>query len=231
MDVLNFLNQQSTVTLWLIFFAENLLVTGSSLLFGWLILKRYKIQPSIISRSEYGLCLLTNLINTAITYLGFWLWQHGFIRLNFRASWHLLADCFMLFLAMDLAMYLFHFVIHHTAAYQAIHSLHHQYHNPSPIDLYVLHPLETVGFGSLWLMLISVYNFNFYAVLIYLTLNVGFGIVGHLGFEPLPNSVISKAFFKYIGTSSFHHNHHRDINCNFGFYTSIWDRILGTYKG
>jgi lathosterol oxidase len=229
-NVLNFLNQQSAVVLWLIFLVENLLVTVTSLLFGLLILKLYKIQATSVTSKEYWLCLLTNLINTAITYLGFWLWQHHYIRLEFSVSGHLVTDFFILFLAMDLAMYIFHYIIHHTAAYKAIHGLHHQYHNPSPIDLYVLHPLETVGFGALWLIVLSAYYFNFYAVIAYLTLNVIFGIIGHLGFEPLPKSISTNPFFKYWGTSSFHHNHHLDINCNFGFYTSIWDRLLGTYK-
>jgi len=229
-DALNFLNQQSAVILWLIFFVENLLVTILSLLFGFAIFKSHKVKIPSITRLEYWLCLLTNLINTAITYFGFWLWQQGFVHLEFSASWHIIIDFFVLFLAMDLAMYLFHYLIHHTAAYKLIHGLHHQYHNPSPIDLYVLHPLETIGFGILWLSVLSVYTYNFYAVIIYLSVNVAFGIVGHLGFEPLAKSITNQRLLKYLGTSAFHHRHHQETNCNFGFYTSIWDRLLGTYR-
>lgn len=131
---------------------------------------------------------------------------------------------------MDLAMYVFHYAIHHSFIYNAIHKLHHQYHNPSPIDLYVLHPIETLGFGSLWLIIINLYTFNFTAVIIYLAANVLFGIIGHLGFEPLPARIQNMLPFKFLGTSTFHHNHHTDVQHNFGFYTIIWDRLFGTYK-
>ncbi|WP_345948092.1 sterol desaturase family protein [Mucilaginibacter sp. PAMB04274] len=142
----------------------------------------------------------------------------------------MMADSLLLFLAMDLAMYLFHYAIHHSFAYKWVHRLHHTYQDPTPVDLYVLHPLETVGFGALWLMVLCAYAFNFYAVAIYLTLNVLFGIIGHLGIEPLPKRVQNKMPLKLLGTSSFHHNHHRDEGYNFGFYTSIWDRLFNTYK-
>jgi sterol desaturase/sphingolipid hydroxylase (fatty acid hydroxylase superfamily) len=70
-------------------------------------------------------------------------------------------------------------------------------------------------------------TYNLWAVVIYLSLNVLFGIVGHLGFEPL--AAYKSGWIRYLGTSDFHHAHHRDIHGNFGFYTSLWDRLFGTY--
>jgi len=131
---------------------------------------------------------------------------------------------------MDLAMFIFHYFIHHSVIYKAIHKFHHHYADPIPIDLFVLHPIETIGFGSLWLIILALYGFNFYAVLIYLTANLFFGIMGHLGIEPVPASVRKMAPFKYLGTPSFHHRHHLEIDFNFGFYTNIWDRLFKTYK-
>jgi sterol desaturase/sphingolipid hydroxylase (fatty acid hydroxylase superfamily) len=77
-------------------------------------------------------------------------------------------------------------------------------------------------------VLLIVYPFNFCAMILYLTVNVLFGMTGHLGLEPLSKTLRSKPLLKYIGTSTFHHQHHRDIHHNFGFYTSIWDRLFGT---
>ena len=34
--------------------------------------------------------------------------------------------------------------------------------------------------------------------------------------------------FKYLGTSTFHAEHHEHLNYNYGFYTLIWDKLFGT---
>jgi lathosterol oxidase len=228
--MLEFLKGQATIVLWLIFLAENLLVTAIGVSTGWLILKLGKKPIRPASRIEVLTCIGTNIINTAITYVGFWLWQNGYLIFGFEVNWHILPDFVLLFLAMDLAMYVLHYAIHQMALYKVIHRFHHHYRNPIPIDLFVLHPLETLSFGSLWLFTLALYHFNFYAVLIYLSLNVVFGIIGHLGVEPMPAKLRNGYVLKYLGTSSFHHHHHTDIHHNFGFYTSIWDRIFKTYK-
>ncbi|WP_235853949.1 sterol desaturase family protein [Mucilaginibacter terrenus] len=228
--MLEFLATLSETRLWLIFLAENLTVTAIALFAGWLTLKLCIKSAAWPSRAEFGICIITNLVNTIITYLGFRLWDYGFIIFRFDFSWTILPHFLLLFIGMDFLMYVFHYFIHHSVFYKPIHRFHHQYEHPTPIDLFVLHPLETVSFGALWLILLIVYSFNIYAVAVYLTVNVAFGIAGHLGTEPLPAKYRSNALLKFIGTSSFHHDHHADINYNFGFYTSIWDRLFGTFK-
>ncbi|MEO3407918.1 sterol desaturase family protein [Mucilaginibacter sp. CAU 1740] len=228
--MLRFLATLSPLQLWLIFLAENLLVTILALLFGWLILKLSNKPIKGASRNEILTCLLTNAINTGITFAGYYLFKHNYISLTFEINWYILLDFLLLFLLMDLAMFIFHYLIHHSVIYKAIHRFHHHYADPIPIDLFVLHPVETIGFGSLWLIILTLYGFNFYAVLIYLTANVFFGIMGHLGIEPVPASIRKLFPFKYLGTSSFHHRHHLEIGYNFGFYTNIWDKVFRTYK-
>ncbi len=201
--MLRFLSAQSLLNLWVIFLAENLLVTTLALLFGWLVLKFNRKPIKAASRKEVFICILTNVINTVITYSGFWLWKHGYIQLNYALSWRILFDFAALFILMDLAMFLFHYAIHRSVLYKAIHQFHHHYADPIPIDLFVLHPLETVGFGSLWLVILLLFNFNFYAVFIYLVANVFFGIMGHLGIEPIPQSIRKVAPFKYLGRRLF----------------------------
>ncbi|WP_236059926.1 sterol desaturase family protein [Chitinophaga rhizophila] len=210
--------------LWLLFLVENLLITCSILLIGRFF---HKDTPT---SAEWTMCIITNILNTVITYAGFWMWKHHIIHITTVWSWQVLPDFLLLFIGMDLLMFLFHLTIHKTFLYKAVHQLHHAYTDPSPIDLFVLHPVETIGFGALWLLLLVVYPFNFYAVMIYLTVNVIFGLAGHLGVEPLPVQVRNLPIVRYLGTSTFHHQHHQDINYNFGFYTSIWDRLFKTYK-
>ena len=92
-----------------------------------------------------------------------------------------------------------------------------------------LHPLETVGFGSLWLLLMAVYPASFVAVASYLAVNVLFGVLGHSGVEPFPTAWARHPLLKYVGSSGFHFQHHQDDQHNFGFYTSIWDHLFGTF--
>lgn len=231
--MLDFLLHLSTPVLWGFFLAENLAITVLVLVAGRII-QRYA-APGVASyqytRREWLWCMVTNVLNTVITYIGFWCWRKGLITISAGISWRILVDFCLLFLAMDLLMYAFHFIVHKTFLYKAIHQLHHMATDPKPIDLFILHPVETLSFGALWVLLLLLYPFNIYAIVIYLVVNVVFGMMGHLGIEPLPPATLQRhPWLRYLGTSGFHHDHHRDVNANFGFYTSLWDRFFGTYK-
>lgn len=226
---LQFLSNLPETLVVILFFVQNILITFFTLLIGNIIIKQTKnpIQP--ISKKEWLVCTFTNILNTAITYFGFKVWQYDIININFDTTWALLIHVVTIFFAMDLLMFLFHYVIHRTILYRIIHSLHHKAIDPKPIDLFILHPLETLGFGFLWLFLLSFYTFNIYAIVIYLIFNVVFGLIAHLGIETRLDSISKLKGLAYLGTSSFHHQHHQIGQCNYGFYTNIWDRLIGTY--
>lgn len=219
--------------IWTIFLAENILLTVLVLVTGrWI--QQWQ-TPSIVSpiaatRQEWLIAAVTNVLNTVVTYAGYWLWKQAFITISYEISWLILLHFLLLFLAMDLLMFLFHFFIHKTFLYKAIHGLHHKAIHPKPMDLFILHPIETVSFGALWLILLVIFSFNIYAIIIYLTVNLVFGLVGHLGIEPLPAGIRNLPVLKYLGTSTFHHDHHEHVESNYGFYTSLWDRLFGTFR-
>ncbi|MDF2190337.1 sterol desaturase family protein [Paraflavitalea sp. CAU 1676] len=218
---------------WPIFLIENLLLTVLVLIIGRIIQRRYDPQavtPYAYSRREWLICAITNVLNTVVTYAGYWLWKQGIIVTGTSLSWVIPFDFLFLFLAMDLLMYIFHFLIHKTVLYKIIHSLHHEAVHPKPMDLFILHPIETLSFGALWLILLVCYPFNIWAIIIYLIVNLVFGLTGHLGIEPLPAAVRRLPVLNILGTSTFHHDHHADVSYNFGFYTNLWDRLFGTWK-
>ncbi|MBB6269750.1 sterol desaturase/sphingolipid hydroxylase (fatty acid hydroxylase superfamily) [Pedobacter cryoconitis] len=232
-NALNYLAQLPALLLWLIFLMENIMITILVLFFGKIIHQKYSEAPFVpyhyVAR-EWKICAWTNILNTLVTYAGFKLWEHGYVIIGIDISLIIITDFLLLFIAMDFLMFIFHYCIHQTFLYKIVHQLHHQAINPKPIDLFILHPLETISFGALWLILLTLFHFNIYSVIIYLIINVIFGLAGHLGIEPLPVKVRSLPLIKYLGTSSFHHNHHLKEEYNFGFYTSIWDRLFGTFK-
>lgn len=229
----NFLEALKQLPFWLaavIFLAENLLIMFSVIICGNLLQKKSCRLMFSYTKKEWRIALLTCFLNTVVTYAGFWLWERGLIQISYHFSSRIFIDTLFLFLSMDLLMYLFHIIIHKTFLYKKLHGLHHEAVNPEPIDLFVLHPLETLGFGALWLMLLLLFKLNIYGIIIYLIINVLFGMIGHLGMEPVPLKIRELPVIKYLGTSSFHHWHHKDEQSNFGFYTSLWDRIFGTFR-
>ncbi len=230
-NLLNTLGALPEWAIWGLFLLENVLLTCLVLGAGRLLLQKAGGKPvkfSSYTRRDWVLCGVTNILNTVITYAGFWLWKKHFIIIAMGFSWRLLFDFLLLFFSMDLLMFLFHFLIHKTFLYKSIHLLHHGSIDPKPIDLFILHPVETLSFGALWLILLTLYSFNIYAILIYLTVNLVFGLTGHLGIEPLPERIQQLPVLRWLGGSTFHHHHHKDIHYNFGFYTTIWDRLFGT---
>lgn len=217
---------------WALFFVENLLLTVFVLITGeWIIKARLSFSLlKSYSFNDWRICIVTNVLNTVVTFAGFWLWEHQYLVISYQTGWRVVADFLLLFFAMDLLMYLFHFIIHKTALYNWVHQLHHQSVDPEPIDLFVLHPVETIGFGMLWLMVLLLYNFNAYAVVIYLSVNLLYGMIGHLGTTPLNRIANRYLATKLLYISAFHHDHHKHVESNYGFYTSIWDRLFGTLK-
>ncbi|GGJ32911.1 sterol desaturase family protein [Deinococcus roseus] len=184
--------------------------------------------PPPLTFTEVGLAVSTVVLNTLISVLGMWLWRMGWIHPVPFSLGRMLLDFGVFFLGMDLGMYVLHRVAHHPRIYPWAHLTHHKYENPRPLTLFVLNPLEVLGFGFLWLFAVLVYPATVEGMVLYLTFNVVFGLLGHVGVEPFPLGWIKRPVLKEISTSTFHAEHHQDSHHNYGFYTLIWDRLLGT---
>lgn len=216
-----------------LFLIENLLVFYSSILVGNFLVRRFSNrrvtpEPPSIEFREILWTVSTLLLNTAVTVAGLYLWRAGFIR--FRTDWGFYAflDIVFLFFVMDALMYCLHRVAHAFWIYPFAHKTHHGYENPRPLTLFVLNPLEALGFGSLWLLLLCIYDSSWIGMSIYLMLNVVFGALGHLGVEPFPRFWPKTPLLRFFTTSTFHAQHHGMPSFNFGFYTTIWDKFFGT---
>lgn len=216
------------------FLLENLIIFGLAIAFGHLLIRRYPerrvaLPAEPVRREEIIYAISTLFFNTLVTVIGWWLWREGIVTFRtdtgFRA---IVVDVVVLVGVMDLAMYLLHRAAHWSWVFPIMHRTHHHYDRPHPLTLFVLNPFEALGFGSLWLIVIMIYPSSWLGMSIYLTLNVGFGMIGHLGVEPLPDSWKRIPLLRLLSTSTFHAQHHQDRDHNFGFYTLIWDRMFGT---
>ncbi|MEU6233907.1 sterol desaturase family protein [Kitasatospora sp. NPDC047058] len=214
--------------------AANLGLLVVSLLGGGLLVRRYGEQrrvtppPPPPDRREVLLAAVAVLLNSAVGVAGWLLWQAGWIRLNGGAGLPALADLLVFTLVMDGLMYGGHWLAHRRRLYRLAHELHHGYPDPRPATLFVLHPLEVLGFGGSWLAVLCVREMSAAALLAYIGVNLVFGLLGHLGVEPFPARVRRRAVFRWVALPMFHAGHHADPAVNLGFYTTVWDRLFGT---
>ncbi len=233
--IVNWLRNASWAEALFVFLVENLAILLLVVVLGGWVAARYRsrrvsLPPKSLSLTEVAVVLANVLLNTMTTVAGLWLWRNGFISFRSDIGLFAFADVLVLLLTMDLLMYLLHRIAHSRALYFLIHQFHHRYDRPRPLTLFALNPVENLAFGGLWLAFISIYNASWLGISIYLALNILFGAIGHLGVEPFPQRWAGNAVLRNLAGGSFHAQHHQDIRHNFGFYTLIWDRLLGTLR-
>jgi sterol desaturase/sphingolipid hydroxylase (fatty acid hydroxylase superfamily) len=215
-----------------VFLALNILIFSGALAAGSFIdkyLSRRINTRERVTAAELVLSLSTVCINSAITSGGWLLWKAGVIRLNTSGSaWQILRDVVVLVLAMDLALYVLHRIAHVPFFYKIAHYKHHEYKEVRVLTLFVMSPLEALGFGTLWVFTLCFFPFTIEAVALFLNLNLYFGITAHAGvslYPPLLQRAVAALGFTY---PDFHRLHHGNERVNMGFYTRIWDQLFGT---
>jgi Delta7-sterol 5-desaturase len=218
----------------LVFLLENAGLLGVTVIVGNALVSIFQRNliaepPPPVTRVELLLVASSVALNTLVTLAGWWLWRAGLIRIRQDWGWGVLQDVVVLVIVMDFAMYVLHRVAHHPSVYRWVHLAHHAFENPRPMSLFALNPLEVLGFGGLWLLVLMLYPASLLGIVIYLGFNLAFGLIGHLGVEPAPWWTRVPGL-RYVMTSTFHAGHHHDKDHNFGFYTLVWDRIFGTLE-
>jgi lathosterol oxidase len=195
--------------------------------------RRFQHRPLIraqqpLSRRDLGLAALAVFLNSVVAVVGFGMWKAGLIRLTHPGLLRTLLDVVLFVLAMDFGMYVSHRIAHVPPLFGLLHAPHHLHQRTNALSLFVLHPAEVLGFGALMLAVLVVLPLSGLAVLLYLTLNVLWGTLGHAGVEPMPRALFRWPLLRQLGTGTFHAQHHDNPSRNFGFYTLLWDRLFGT---
>jgi len=212
---------------------ENALIVVFALIVGNYLRKKFidkpvTLNPLRVSKIEIVLTFSTFILNSFVTLLGWFLWRNGIITIHNTLNFRIIVDIVVLFFTMDFLMYGLHRLAHHELLFPLLHQTHHRFIRLRPMTLFVLNPLENLAFGALWLLIITLYSASAVAIAVYLTINVIFGVIGHLGVEPLPKKISENMLLGNLTTSTFHAQHHQFAEYNFGFYTTISDRIFGT---
>ncbi|MFN5983583.1 MAG: sterol desaturase family protein [Fluviicola sp.] len=184
-----------------------------------------------ITKEDIQLSLITVVSNTIVFVLGVYLWKFGIIKIELsKTNFELLVEVIILICSMDILMYLFHRFVHIIPFLKQIHARHHIHESTNSLSLFVLSPVESIGFGLMILAVIFIIPFSATSISIYLAINSIWGTIGHLNHSILPKNVLRFLEKTSVCTSEFHYNHHQFPSCNFGFYTSIWDKLFKTEK-
>ena len=214
--------------LFLLLFIENLLVSLLAVMMGVLLLKTLGESYTVPNKRERKYFCITVLLNTAITYFGFSLWNIGSITIDLSFSLNILLDFIFLALTMDLVIWLIHFFLHSKLMYDKVHYLSHVTKRLSPSNLFVVHPIETLLYGIAWILVLHLLTFNIYAIILYLVFNITLGIIANLGINyTSPANTINKLFI----SPSFRLLHHQYGESNYGYHTKIWDNVFKTVSG
>ncbi|MFF2147131.1 sterol desaturase family protein, partial [Kitasatospora sp. NPDC058190] len=112
--------------------------------------------PGPVTPAERALIAVTVLLNSAVSTAGWLLWRAGWIRLSPVTGPRAVVELVLLTLVMDALMYAGHWIAHRRRVYPMVHEVHHRHPDPRPATLFVMHPLEVLGFSGAWLAVLCV---------------------------------------------------------------------------
>ncbi len=234
--MLEILSQLSLPRLLVLSLLINVLLFSSSIIL-YTIVSKFSTQALIqtkkqaITKSDIILSFVVLVCNAAVFILGEFLWEIGIIKVIASGSLlTILSQVIVLVVAMDFLMYIFHRVAHLPLLYKQVHRKHHEHASVNALSLFVLHPVEAIGFGLLFIIVLMLYSFNMWAIAVYLIINLIWGTIGHLNQGILNDSGMKLWISKVFCLSLFHNRHHQYPNCNYGFYTLFWDKLFKTYR-
>ncbi len=133
-----------------------------------------------------------------------------------------------MFFLHDAYFYWAHRLMHHPKIFKYVHLIHHKSNNPSPWTSYAFHPIEAV----MEALIVPIIAFSIpthrSAIIIYTLFQITYNVYGHLGFEIFPKKFNLHWFGRWLNTSTAHNMHHKYFVKNYGLWTTIWDRMMGT---
>lgn len=146
-------------------------------------------------------------------------------------SWwrHALSFIWMFFLH-DAYFYWIHRLMHLPWLFRHVHLVHHTSTNPSPWTAYAFHPLEALLEAGIIPLIAFSFPVHIRDFSFFMLFQIIYNIYGHLGYELYSRFMLNSALGKWINTGLAHNQHHKYFKGNYGLYTLIWDRVLGTLR-
>lgn len=219
--------------LWLGFFLACGLVAGVASGF----FKARKIQPKGFKWSVFRNEAIFGTINVVVT--GFilgpgtsWLRSHGYIAFNPApaAWWQVAFEYALYFVLFDTYFYWLHRLMHKEPIYTWVHKLHHRSTSPNLLTTISVSPLESLINGGFVPLFLAAFTVHGETMALIGPTNVIMGLYVHSGYEFLPRWWNRTWATKWFITTTFHDQHHKYFNYNFGGYLQVWDYLCGTVR-
>lgn len=143
-------------------------------------------------------------------------------KLDEYPAWYFLGQVAAFFLFTDLGVYIAHRGLHHPKVYKYLHKTHHKWIVSTPFASHAFHPMD----GFIQSIPYHMFPFIFPVqkaiyLCLFMIINVGTVLI-HDGNFFMNNGIIH-------GTAC-HAVHHLYFNYNYGQYTTLWDRLGGSYR-
>ncbi|KAK9244812.1 hypothetical protein V1506DRAFT_540115 [Lipomyces tetrasporus] len=151
---------------------------------------------------------------------------HGYSRMYWDPSQYGKAYMFWqypLFIAFtDFGIYLIHRGLHHPLVYKRLHKPHHKWIVPTPYASHAFHPMDGYLQSLPYHMFPFVFPLHKLSYLILFTFINIWTVLIHDGEYMTNNPAVNGA--------ACHTLHHLYFNYNYGQFTTLWDRIGGSYR-
>ncbi len=201
-------------------------------------LKKFKIQAAMPGKKQMRHELLYSfssiLIFSFILIIAYLLYINGHTTIytnigQYGYGYFFLSLALMIILH-DTYFYWVHRLLHTKWFLKNIHRVHHRSVNPTPLAANSFHPLEAFILGIIVFPLITIWPVHIFALLLFNSLVVVTNVIGHLGFEFMPQKLRNSLPGKLISSSTHHNLHHQKSNKNFGLYFTFWDKLMRTLQ-
>lgn len=149
-------------------------------------------------------------------------WQYG-------KWWYALSYVWLFFLH-DAYFYWIHRLMHHPWFFKIVHLVHHLSTNPSPWTAYAFHPFEAVLEACFLLLAAFTLPIHKTTFGLFMLFQIIYNVYGHLGYELYPAKLVKTKIGRWVNTGVAHNQHHKYFKGNYGLYTLIWDRMMGTLR-
>jgi len=122
----------------------------------------------------------------------------------------------------DFCIYWIHRALHHPILYKRLHKPHHKWIMPSPYASHAFHPLDGYAQSIPYHIFPFLFPLNKFAYIALFTFINIWTVMIHDG-EYVANSPI-------INGAACHTMHHLYFSYNYGQFTTLWDRLGGSYR-
>jgi len=144
---------------------------------------------------------------------------------SFNDWMKLIGSVISIFLFTDMAIYWIHRLLHYKWVYKYIHKPHHQWKVSTPFASHAMHPVDAFSQALPWHIYVFLFPIHKVVWLVLFFLLNMWAVSIHDGEFQVPDKLVP-----VINGAANHTIHHLYFDYNYGQYTTLWDRIGGTYK-